>query len=446
MVVKEKVLSGTLAYSAGATPFPTNRFKKEEDNMPEQFIVCPHCNKEIPLTEAISHQIRGQLQREFEAELQKREGQFEEKARALLAREKQLEENRKSLDTQVAEQLKRERGKIEADIRKEIADESELKTKDLMEQLREKERKLQESREAELALRKERRELEESKRAFELEMTRKLDEERARIRDDAARAIADEHRMKDLEKEKQISDLRKQIEELRRKADQGSQQMQGEVLEVELEDILRASFPADTIEPVPKGIRGADIVQKVFSETGQYCGAIIWESKRTKAWSDGWIQKLKDDQREVRADIAVLLSVALPKDVRNFAHIEGIWVTDYASIIGLTIALRTNLIQVAMTKLAEVGKQEKMEILYSYLSGSEFRQKVEAIVEAFVSMKQDLDQEKRAMARIWTKREKQIERVIANTAGMYGDMQGIIGASLPEIKSLEMDTSLPDGE
>ncbi len=414
--------------------------------MKEQFILCPHCQKEIPLTEAISHQIRGQLQREFEVEIKKREGQFEEKARALLVREKQLEENKKSLDTRVAEQLKKERGKIEGDIRRQIAEEGELKTKDLMEQLREKDKKLQESREAELVLRKERRELEESKKAFELEMARKLDEEREKIRDAAARTIADEHRMKDLEKEKQISDLRKQIEELRRKAEQGSQQMQGEVLEVELEDILRVNFPSDSIEPVPKGIRGADIIQKVYSETGQYCGAIIWESKRTKAWSDGWIQKLKDDQREIRAEIAVLLSVVLPKDVNNFAYFEGIWVTDYSSIIGLTIALRTTLTQVAMTKLSAVGKQEKMEIIYSYLSGSEFRQRVETIVEAFVSMKQDLDQEKRAMARMWTKREKQIERVITNTAGMYGDMQGIIGASLPEIKSLEMDTSLPEGE
>lgn len=412
--------------------------------MQEQFIVCPHCKKEIPLTEAISHQIREQLQQEFEAEIEKRDRLIEEKIRVLQEREKALEEGRKALDKEVAERIARERETIEASIRRQITEESELKTKDLMEQLRVKDKKLQESREAELALRKERRELEEARQAFELEMARTLDEEREKIRVAAVRTVADEHRLKDLEKEKQISDLRKQIDELRRKAEQGSQQMQGEVLEVELEDILRVNFPSDTIEPVPKGIRGADVVQKVYGETGQYCGTIIWESKRTRAWNDGWIQKLKDDRREVRADIAVLLSVALPKDVRNFAYIEGIWVTDYASIIGLTIALRTNLIQVAMAKLAAVGKQEKMGILYSYLSGSEFRQKVEAIVEAFVSMKQDLEQEKRAMTRMWTKREKQIERVVTNTAGMYGDMQGIIGASLPAIKSLEMDAPLPE--
>ncbi|MBW2637012.1 MAG: DUF2130 domain-containing protein, partial [Deltaproteobacteria bacterium] len=389
--------------------------------MQEQVIICPHCKKEIPLTEAISHQIRGQLQKEFEAERQKSEEQFEQKRQALLEREKELEENKKSLAERIDEQVKKERIKIEAEVKEKITEESELKTKDLLEQLKEKDEKLKASQETELELRKQRRELEESKKAFELEMARKLDEEREKIREAAARTVTDEHRLKDLEKEKQISDLRKQIEELRRKAEQGSQQMQGEVLELELEEILKINFSSDIIEPVPKGIRGADVVQKVHSQTGQYCGTIIWESKRTKAWSDTWIQKLKDDQREVRADIAVLLSIALPKDVNNFAYTDGIWVTDYSSIIGLTIALRMNLIQVAMTKLSSVGKQEKMEVLYTYLSGTEFRQKVEAIVEAFVTMKKDLDQEKRAMTKIWSKREKQIERVINNTAGMYGD-------------------------
>lgn len=415
-----------------------------ETKMQEQVIICPHCKKEIPLTEAISHQIRGQLQKEFEAERQKSEEQFEQKRQALLEREKELEENKKSLVERINEEVKKEREKIEAEVKKKITEENEIKTKDLLEQLNEKDKKLKASQETELDLRKQRRELEESKKAFELEMARKVDEEREKIREAATRTVTDEHKLKDLEKEKQISDLRKQIEELRRKAEQGSQKMQGEVLELELEEILKINFPSDIIEPVPSGIRGADVLQKVHSQTGQYCGTIIWESKRTKAWSDTWLQKLKDDQREVRADIAVLLSIALPKDVNNFTYTDGIWVTDYSSIIGLTIALRMNLIQVAMTKLSSVGKQEKMEVLYTYLSGIEFRQKVEAIVEAFVTMKKDLDQEKRVMTKIWSKREKQIERVIINTAGMYGDMQGIIGASLPEIKSLEMEPSSPE--
>lgn len=274
-------------------------------------------------------------------------------------------------------------------------------------------------------------------------MTKKLDSEREKIRHMTLEKAMEEHRLKDLEKENQISDMRKQIDELKRKSEQGSQQRQGETLELELEDILRNEFPLDHIEPVPKGIRGADVLQKVHNQSG-CCGTIIWESKNAKVWKDSWIAKLKDDQRAVKAEIAVLMTTTLPNDVKNFAHINGAWVTNYTSIVGLATALRINLIQVATTKLASEGKNSKMEILYNYLSGSEFRQKVEAIAEAFVSMKKDLDQEKRAMMRIWSKRDKQIERVINNTATMYGDMQGIIGASMPQIESLELK-ALPAG-
>ena len=242
-----------------------------------------------------------------------------------------------------------------------------------------------------------------------------------------------------------MESMRKQIEELRRKAEQGSQQLQGEVQELELEEILRAAFPFDSIEPVPKGIRGADVLQKVHNQSGHFCGTILWESKQTKAWSDAWIAKLKDDQREVKAEIAVILTTTLPKGVDAFNQVDGVWITNYKSLMGLTTALRINLIQLSNTKLASVGKGEKMEALYNYLSGVEFRQRIEAIVEAFSTMKQDLDQEKRAMTKIWAKREKQIERVVTSTAGMYGDIQGIVGASLPELKGLEL-RALTEGE
>ncbi|MEE9165130.1 MAG: DUF2130 domain-containing protein [Nitrospinota bacterium] len=366
--------------------------------MPEQVITCPYCNKEIPLTEAISHQIREKLQKEFEGQAKK----------------------------------------IEKDAKQKAKEAVNLELKDLREEIQEKEKKLHESQKAELELRKERRELEESKKAFELEMTRKLDEGRKKIQDEVLKKASENHRLKDMEKEKQINDMRTQIEELKRKAEQGSQQTQGEVLELELENILKSNFPLDRVEPVPKGIRGADILQKVHSQSGHYSGTIIWELKRTKAWNNGWIEKLKDDQREVKAEIAVLMTTTLPKEIKNFARLKGVWITDHASMIGLATALRLSLIQVASAKIAAVGKNEKMEVLYNYLSGTEFKQKIEAIVGTFSSMKQDLDQEKRAMTRIWSKREKQIERVVHNISGMYGDMQGIIGASLPQIKSLEL--------
>ncbi len=281
--------------------------------------------------------------------------------------------------------------------------------KDLQEELGEKDKKLIESQKAELDLRKERRKLEEDKKTFELEMTRKLDTERERIQEDSLKKVAEEYRLKDMEKEKLVSDMRKQIEELKRKAEQGSQQTQGEVLELDLEEILKSNFPLDQIEPVPKGIKGADILQKINNQAGRHCGTIIWESKRTKAWSNSWIEKLKDDQRDVKAEIAVLMTTVLPKGIDTFSYMDGIWVTNHALIVGLATALRMNLIQIADSKIAAEGKEEKMEVLYSYLSGPEFRQKIEAIVETFASMKRDLDQEKRAMTRIWSKRDKQIE-------------------------------------
>jgi hypothetical protein len=407
--------------------------------MTNQVIICPYCHKEIPLTEALSHQIKEELRKEFDAEVKKKEQDLAQKEQGLIKKEKELEE-------EYVRKLKVEKAKLEEESKQKAKESVALELKDLNEQLKEKDQKLLESQKAELEFRKQRRELEEKQKSIELEMTRKLDEEREKIREETVKTITEQQRLKDLEKDKKITDMLRQIEELKRKAEQGSQQTQGEVLEHELEEILTTNFPLDQIEPVAKGKRGADILQKVHNQYGQYCGTIIWESKRTKLWNDGWIEKLKDDQREAKAEIAVLVTTAFPKDVNNFAHVNGVWVTNYTLAICLAVSLRINLIQVANAKMSAVGKYEKMEVLYGYLSGPEFGQRVEAIANAFGSMKNDLDQEKRAMTKIWAKREKQIERVINNISGMYGDMQGIIGASLPQIKSLELTALIIEGE
>ncbi len=412
--------------------------------MSAQVIICPHCHKEIPLTEAIFHQIRGELLKEFEAESKKKEQEIAQKVEALNAREQALEDAKRTLDEEIAKKLAIEKEKLASEAKRRATEAAALEMKDLLEQIEEKDRKLEEARKAELELRRQRRALEEREKAIELEMARKLDEERARIKDEALKSATEEHRLKDLEKEKQINDMRKQIEDLKRKAEQGSQQTQGEVLELDLEDMLKANFPLDHIEPVPKGIRGADVLQKVHNRFGQHSGMIIWESKRTKAWSDGWITKLKDDQREVKADVAILMTAILPKDVPNFGYKDGVWITDYESAAGLATSIRMALAEVAAAKLAAVGKNEKMEAVYAYIAGPGFKQKVQAIIETFASMKSELDQEKRAMAKIWAKREKQIERVIDSAIGMRGEVEGIIGASLPEIESLEL-RALTDG-
>ncbi|MBI5641938.1 MAG: DUF2130 domain-containing protein [Deltaproteobacteria bacterium] len=416
--------------------------------MADQTIKCPYCSREIPLTETLSNQIKEGVRSEYESKAREKELEFKAREEEINKKNREMEESKKSLEGIIANKLALERTKLVKEAEKRAKDELEIRFKDLEAEKAEKERLLRDAREQELILRKKARELEESKKALDLDMARKLDEEREKIRQSTLEMFSEDHRLKDLEKDKKMNDMLKTIEELKRKAEQGSQQTQGEILELDLEALLKARFPADVIEPVPKGMRGADILQKVYTKNGVYCGAIAWESKRTKAWNDEWLTKLKEDQLDVKAELAVLITEALPKGLTSFTLMEGVWVSSIVLAGSVAEALRAGLVEVAQTRLSAVGKSEKMESVYNYLSGSEFRQKIESIVEAFKSMREDLDHEKRAMIKIWAKREKQIERVVANTLRMYGDMQGIIGASLPEIKSLELGSgeSLEEAE
>lgn len=396
--------------------------------MPDQHITCPKCGNKIQLTEAFTHEIEEKLRSQFEIEIKKKN--------------EELKKTIENKDREMQETLDRERSKLETQAKKQAQESVSTELKDLQTQLQEKSKQLDEARQQELELRKQRRELEEREKTLKLEIERTLDTERKKIWEDAAIKISEEQHFKEAEKEKQLTDLHKQLDDMKRKMELTSQQMQGEVQEIELETILAQQFKHDTIEPVAKGVRGADVIQLVHDERGQFCGKIIWESKRTKAWSDGWIQKLKDDQRASKAEIAVIVSSVLPKDVNHLGYYDGVWVTDFGSAIGIAMALRESLIQVAFARNSLAGKNEKVELIYNYLSGSEFRQRIEAIVEAFTSMKEDLEAEKRAMEKIWAKRESQIARVVKNTSGMYGDLQGIIGASLPEIKMLQLPESV----
>ena len=289
-----------------------------------------------------------------------------------------------------------------------------------------------------MALRKRQRELEEREKSLELEAMRKVDAEKDKITGEAKRQFEEQHRLKDAEKDKKLEDMKRQIDDLKRKAEQGSQQAQGEILELDLESRLHLKFPIDDIEPIQKGVKGGDTLETVKSQLGHVCGRILWESKRTKAWSDLWIQKAKDDQLAAKADLVVIMTEVLPKGVQQFEQTNGVWVTDISSAINLAIALRSGMIQVARERELQVGKQEKMEVVYNYLTGPEFKNRIEAIVGSFVSMKAALDKEKRAMEKIWARREKHIERVIHNISGMHGDLEGIAGKVLPAIKLLEL--------
>ncbi|MCL4519723.1 MAG: DUF2130 domain-containing protein [Thaumarchaeota archaeon] len=266
----------------------------------------------------------------------------------------------------------------------------------------------------------------------EKEYSEKLKEERAKIQ----KQVDESSTLKIRELEKQLDDQKKLAEEMKRKAEQGSQQLQGEVQELELEQLLRTKFPHDVIEPVPKGEHGGDVLQHVMNPMNQLCGTIIWESKRTSAWSDKWLPKLREDQRVAKAEIAVIVSQALPKDVDLFDLVDGVYVTSPKAALAIALLLRQGLMETSSARLAFQGQESKMEMVYQYLTGPRFRQRVQAIVEAFSTMQDDLNSEKKAIMKQWAKREEQIEHVMQATVGMYGDLQGIAGKTMQEIEGL----------
>ena len=401
-------------------------------------ISCPQCQCEIEVTEVLSAQLRLQMQKEFEAELRKKETAIAEREKAVACAQEAVDQANQSIDEQVSVKLAKERKRLSDEAFQKAREQVTLELADKDQQLNEAQNKLKAAQIAELTLRKDRLKLEEEKQLLELSVARRMDEERATIRENAKKEAADERQLKDAEKDKLIHDLGTKIEDLNRKLEQGSQQLQGEVLEIALEELLRQQFPYDEITPVPKGVHGGDVVQTVRDASGTECGIILWESKRTKTWSDGWLPKLRGDQRAAKAHIAILVSIELPKDVATFKCMDGIWVTARICAINLAGALRSGMFEVAAAKRSLDGRNDKMELLYKYLSGQEFRHRVEGIVEAFMTLREDLEAEKRATQRIWAKREKQLERATAQTAGMYGDLQGIIGGSLPVIEQLSL--------
>jgi len=407
--------------------------------MAQDTIKCPKCGKTIKLSQAISEDIEAEIRNKCEK-------QAEEKIKSeigkLKIKEQTLAKEYEDKEEQFNIRLAKERKQIEDKARRDISQAQQAELADLKDQLAKKGEKLKKAEQEELDLRKKQRDLEDKTRSMEIEVARKIDEERQKIVDKISEEAGERHRLKDAEKEKQMIDMRKQIEDLKRKAEQGSQKTQGEVLELDLEEALSREFPFDAIESVAPGIKGADIVQVVKTQSGRECGKILWETKRTKNWNDQWINKLKSDQRNAKADISVLVSETLPDGFKQFREINGVWVTDIASVICLSVALRVVLNQVARERALQTGKQEKAELVYGYITSIEFKNRVEAILEAFRSMKDDLDAERRSMERSWSKREKQIQQVVLNISGMHGDLAGLAGASLPGIKTLEFTSEI----
>ena len=417
--------------------------------MTEPTIICPNCKTEIKLTESLAGPLIESTRKQFERQLAQKDSDIAQREQGVRDKEKQLADIRNKLDEQVAnqveEQLKKDRAKIaNTEARKaKLAVSSDLEEKsqevaDLKEVLRTRDAKLAEAQKAQAEVIKKQRELDDAKREIDLTIEKRVSEGLSVTRKQARKEAEEEQKLKVAEKEETIAAMRKKIEDLKRRAEQGSQQLQGEVQELELEDLLRSKFPFDAIEPVPKGEFGGDVIQRVIGANGQHSGTILWESKRTKNWSDTWLPKVRKDQRAAKADIAVIASQALPKDVETFDRIDGVWVTHLRAVLPVAAILRQSLIEVALARQANEGQQTKTELIYQYLTGPRFRQRVEAIVEAFSTMQSDLDKEKKAIMKQWAKRDMQITRVMQATVGMYGDLQGIAGKTLREIEGLDL--------
>lgn len=378
-----------------------------------QTVVCPHCKQSFELSSAFASEYKDAITKEL-----------------LEKHHKELEDQKLQLEEKTAKKI-REELTITLRQQEEAAKEIQEKNKQLQDQL--------------LQSIKLTRELKEKDTQRDLEMQKKLAEEEEKIRAKAIEDAQKEQSLKLLEKEKQLQDALKEAEDMKRKLLQGSQQTQGEAFEVEFEGILRNKYPHDKIQPVGKGIKGGDIIQEVWDSHNNYTGKILWELKNTKAWSEGWIDKLKTDKRAITADEAVIISDILPTDMKIAGFRNGVWVTERVFAISLADTLRAKLIQLHMAKRALEGKDTKMEILYTYLSGTEFKNRIEAIIEAFSSMQQEIEKEKRYFSNKWARDEKAIRQVIDNTIGMHGDVKGIMGNSLPQIKELEV-FQLEDGK
>src|SRR3990167_8693794 len=392
-------------------------------------ILCPNCKHKIPLSEAITHELGEKHQKELE-ELKKKSTE----------REQYLIELSKK---RIEEEKEKSKKEAEIDLRKKISEEMEFKMKNAQNESDELKKNNKALQDQLLELSKTIRQLQNQTREKELEMAKKMNEEQEKIRKEEQKRIEEQYKLKDMEKDKKLQDVIRINEDLKRKLEQGSQQTQGEVLELEVENTLKKEFPLDLIEPIAKGITGADLSQTVKNLLGKKAGTIIWEMKRTKSWSQQWIEKLKSDQRTVHAEIAVLISEVIPGSVNKFGQVDGVWVCDFESYLGLAYALRSQLLELATLRNMHEGKQGKMEMLYRYMTSVEFKHRVEAIIEAFTNMQQEVEKERRWFTQKWAREEKHLRSAIDNTIGMSGDLQSVIGKSLTEKKVAE---ALPDGK
>ncbi len=414
-----------------------------------QHLNCPKCGTVIDVNDGISRQIENELKEKYQKEIQAEMNgvaQREQKLKDDLAafEEKKRKENelfQERLEIAVKEKEKN----AEEKWRKKAAEEQEEQFKTLQEELNEKSKQLAEYNKAKAEIERLKREKEEAKTAALVEAERKLNEQLEAERIKIKKAADDENELKIRELQKKLEDQRNLTEEMKRKQEQGSMQLQGEVQELAIEEFLATQFPLDTIEEIKKGARGGDCIQLVNTRELQQCGKIYYESKRTKDFQASWIEKFKADMREKGANIGVLVTEVMPSGMERMGMKDGVYICTFEEFKALAGILRESLIQISQALGSQVNKGDKMVMLYDFLTSTNFRMQIEAIVEGFSSMKSALESEKRSMHRIWKEREKQLEKVIYNTIDMHASIRGIAGNAVQSVKALELseDQDLP---
>ncbi|GAA7294709.1 DUF2130 domain-containing protein [Helicobacter pylori] len=423
-----------------------------QENQTRPFI-CPKCQEPIDVNEALYKQIEQEnqnkflaQQKAFEKEVNEKRAQYQSYFKNLEQKEEALKEREREQKAQFDEAVKQasalalqdERTKIIEEARKNAFLEQQKGLELLQKELDEKSKQVQELHQKEAEIERLKRENNEAESRLKAENEKKLNEKLDLEREKIEKALHEKNELKFKQQEEQLEMLRNELKNAQRKAELSSQQLQGEVQELAIEEFLRQKFPLDSIEEIKKGQRGGDCIQVVHTREFQNCGKIYYESKRTKEFQKAWVEKLKSDMREIGADVGVIVSETLPKEMERMGLFEGVWVCSFEEFKGLSAVLREGVIQVGLAKKSQENKGDKMDLLYHYLTSSEFSMQVNAIIEGFEQLRADLESEKRAMARIWKSREKQMEKVFEGTINMYGSIKGIAGNAIGQVKALEL--------
>lgn len=421
--------------------------------MQENQITCPKCQTLIDVREALYKQIELEnqsrflvQQKAFEKEVNEKRAQYQSYFKNLEQKEEALKEREKEQKAKFDETVKQasalalqdEKAKIIEEARKNAFLEQQKGLELLQKELDEKSKQVQQLHQKEAEIERLKRENNEAESRLKAENEKKLNEKLDLEREKIEKALHEKNELKFKQQEEQLEMLRNELKNAQRKAELSSQQFQGEVQELAIEEFLRQKFPLDSVEEIKKGQRGGDCIQVVHTREFQNCGKIYYESKRTKEFQKAWVEKLKSDMREIGADVGVIVSEVLPKEMERMGLFEGVWVCSFEEFKGLSAVLREGVIQVGLAKKSQENKGDKMDLLYHYLTSSEFSMQVNAIIEGFEQLRADLESEKRAMARIWKSREKQMEKVFEGTINMYGSIKGIAGNVIGQVKALEL--------